>query len=236
MCLKTMIANAYHVGLDWNWFIQEVNQVLQPGDKLLDAGAGECKWREHFPQAEYIGLDYKVGDPTWDFSQVMIEADLNDHIPMPDNSVDVVVSIQVLEHLSNPQQAVKEMTRVLKPGGHLFMTTPFCQHEHQQPYDFYRYTQFGLQHLCGQAGLNVNYIKPMGGYFMLLREQLTHAHHSRFFMGNPLLNLLSWLPRQLVKLLTLGILPPILTTLDGLDKTPTLTLGYTTHAIKPPSQ
>lgn len=232
MCLRKMIKRWYQVGLDWEWFREEVRSVLKPGDVLLDAGAGECKWAEHFPEAKYIGLDYKVGDATWDFGKVQIEADLNEHIPLEENSVDTIISIQVLEHLSNPQQAMREMARVLKPGGQLFLTTPFYQAEHQVPYDFYRYTRYGLRHLAEQAGLEVLEIRPLGGYFMVMRDHLPHLHAARFYNSNSCLSLATWLPRQLLKVLSVVILPPFLYMLDKLDTEQTATLGYYTRVRK----
>ncbi len=223
----------YEVGLDWGWFLNEVRSAVKPGDKLLDAGAGECKWGEHFPDVDYISLDYKVGDEEWDFSPVQIHANLNESIPLEDNSIDAIISIQVLEHLSNPQQALNEMFRVLKPGGHLFFTTPLCYQEHQQPWDFFRYTRYGLRHITEAAGFDVTYIKAQGGYFMLMRNMLMQFHNAQYFSSSPLIKLLSWLPRQIIKVFTLVLLPPILKLLDTLDTTQEFTLGYTTRAVKP---
>lgn len=234
MRLPRFMQRWYRTGLDWGWYLAEVRQVIRPGDTLLDAGAGECKWAEHFPECHYIGLDYKVGDPAWDFSRVQIEANLNEHIPLEDSSVDLIISIQVLEHLSDPHVAMREMARVLKPGGHLFLSTPFFYHEHQQPYDFYRYTRYGLRHLVEQAGLQVDYVTPMGGYFMLMREQLAYMHNSRFFRHLPVgLKLLLWPVRQLVKFWNLAVMPPVLYCLDKLDQDREFTIGHTTHAVKP---
>jgi SAM-dependent methyltransferase len=222
----------YAVGLDWDWFLKEVQSVIKPGNTLLDAGAGECKWRDNFTDCNYISLDYKVGDRSWDYRHIDIEADLNKEIPMPDESVDIVISIQVLEHLSNPQQALKELSRVLRPGGHIFLTTPFAYQEHQQPFDYYRYTRYGMQYLLEQANLSPLLIQPMGGYFMLLREYLSHFHTPVFYKHSPGLQILSWLPLQLIKILNLAILPPILYFLDSLDTEQTFTLGHIVHAQK----
>ena len=234
MSIRAAIKRWYRVGLDWDWFLAEVRGALFPGAVLLDAGAGECKWSEKFPDVQYIGLDAKVGDPTWDFGQVQIEADLNESIPMPDNSVDVVITIQVMEHLNRPQVAAREFARVLKPGGHVFATTPFFYQEHQQPYDFYRYTRYGLRYLFEQAGLEVRYIEPMGGFFMMLRDQLPTGHARRFMVGRPGWQAaLLWLPRQISRVLTVLILPPLLYALDKLDTERIHTLGHTVHAVKP---
>jgi SAM-dependent methyltransferase len=233
MSISGRIKRWYRVGLDWDWFLGEVRAVLKPGDVLLDAGAGEGKWAVHFPECQYIGLDAKVGDASWDFSGIQLEADLNREIPLESDSVDAIISIQVLEHLSHPQQALREMARVLKPGGHIFLTTPFSAPEHQQPYDFYRYTRYGLRHLCEQAGLEVLEIRPMGGYFMLLREQLCYFHAPAFYQAYPILNALTWLPRQALKFWNLAVMPPLLYALDKLDREQTHTIGHAVRARKP---
>ena len=227
------LRDLYRVGLDWQFFLDEVRAEVKPGETMLDAGAGECKWRENFPECNYIGLDYKVGDATWDFSKVLLEANLNEKIPLEDTSVDVVICIQVLEHLSEPKQALREMARVLKPGHCVFLTTPFCQAEHQQPYDFYRYTRYGLAYLAREAGLEVCYIKPMGGYFLLMRDLLTQMHHVQFYNASPWINIISWPWRMALKVLNVALMPPILALLDKLDTHPALTLGYMTKARKP---
>ena len=67
-----------------------------------------------------------------------------------DSSVDAVFCLEVLEHVRNPFLAAKEITRVLKPGGLLVGSTPFCLGEHDSPHDYFRYTRYGLIHLFSQ--------------------------------------------------------------------------------------
>jgi SAM-dependent methyltransferase len=78
---------------------------------------------------------------------------------------DVVVCTEVLEHVPNPHQVVAELSRLLKAGGALYVSVPFSAREHQIPYDFFRYTQYGLRHLFEQAGLDVEFIRPIRGDF-----------------------------------------------------------------------
>jgi SAM-dependent methyltransferase len=64
-------------------------------------------------------------------------------IPLADGSVDAVVVQAVLEHVVDPARIVAEILRVLKPGGHVYAETPFLQHVHEGPYDFWRFTESG---------------------------------------------------------------------------------------------
>lgn len=63
------------------------------------------------------------------------------------NSVDIFFCMEVLEHVKNPFNAIKEIQRVLKPGGIIIGSTPFVFPIHDEPYDFYRYTKYGLRNL-----------------------------------------------------------------------------------------
>ena len=91
-----------------------------------------------------------------------IVADVCDMNMFADQSVDVIFMVEVLEHVKTPQLALDEMHRVLKPGGRLFLSTPFILPIHDAPYDFYRYTQFGLAHLF-RSFQSVS-IKPRNDY------------------------------------------------------------------------
>ena len=84
-------------------------------------------------------------------------------MPIEDAAFDAVLCTQVLEHLEWPRESVKEMYRVLKPGGTLYMTVPMASPEHQVPYDFFRYTSYGLESICKNAGFQQIKITPFGG-------------------------------------------------------------------------
>jgi SAM-dependent methyltransferase len=68
-------------------------------------------------------------------------------IPLADRSVDAVVVQAVLEHLVDPQQAVREIRRVLREDGLVYAETPFLQQVHAGPYDFIRFTSSGHRYL-----------------------------------------------------------------------------------------
>lgn len=74
-------------------------------------------------------------------------------IPLPDCSVDLVISQETLEHVSDPQQVVREITRVLRPGGMLYLQVPFVIGFHPAPVDYWRFSAQGIVRLAESGGL-----------------------------------------------------------------------------------
>jgi SAM-dependent methyltransferase len=101
---------------------------------------------------------YRVGGPPRDAKVVCVDiapgagvdlvADAHDMHMVPDNSVDCVVTISMLEHVRYPQKIVKEIHRILKPGGIIYVSVPFVFPFHSDPYDFYRFSCQGVAVLC----------------------------------------------------------------------------------------
>src|SRR5437764_602685 len=118
--------------------------------KVLDVGCGSKPYRELFTVDSYIGLDTARSGHDHSHSQVDVEYD-GEVFPFADAEFDSVVCFQVLEHVFHPEQFLGEIRRVLRPGGKLLLTVPFVWDEHEQPYDFARYSSFGLRHLL-EAG------------------------------------------------------------------------------------
>lgn len=142
--------------------VKAVAQTLPPDSLVLDAGAGECAYKHMFSHCKYRSIDLGVGDLNWNYSALDYIGPL-DKMPIEDGIFDAVLCTQVLEHLEKPKESVAEMFRVLKPGGTLFLTVPLAQGEHQAPYDYFRYTSYGLKHICALAGFGNIEIKPLGG-------------------------------------------------------------------------
>ncbi len=198
---------------------------------VLDAGSGEGRFAHHFTQHLYIGLDLGIGNRNWDYSQLHLQADLA-AIPLVSSSVDTVLNIQVLEHVPGPDRVLAEIHRVLRPGGHLYLTAPQGWHEHQQPHDYFRFTRYALQSLLERAGFQDVYIQPLGGYFQYLGHRLTYIPKILFTdrAGFPRVALL---PLELLSLFVFCFLTPILCFyLDRLDRKQEFTLGYRCVALK----
>ena len=81
-----------------------------------------------------------------DYENVDIVCDIH-HLPFKDNSIDAVMSLAVLEHVREPALVLKEVHRVLKPGGRVFSLIPFMQPFHASPHDYQRYTLPGIEFL-----------------------------------------------------------------------------------------
>lgn len=129
--------------------------------KLLDAGAGKLSYRhlvKPFCQ-EYRSMDFVPTHPELDYV-----ADIQT-MPVADASFDTVLSAEVLEHVPDPEKALREIIRVLKPGGKLVMSIPHLMYLHNEPHDFYRYTKYGLRTLLERVGFTIEYLEPSGGIF-----------------------------------------------------------------------
>jgi len=156
-------------------FLDRAAAEVSQGSMVLDAGAGDGRYSLHFKHANYESADIcKLERP---YSEITYVCNLND-IPVEDNRYDAIICTQVLEHINEPSEVLAEFNRVLKPGGKLYLTAPLYYPEHEIPYDFYRYTQFGFQHLFKKAGFTVNNIEWLEGYFMTLANQLWIAFES----------------------------------------------------------
>jgi SAM-dependent methyltransferase len=152
-------------------FVKEVSALLPAGSSLLDAGAGECAYKQWFAQQRYTAIDAAIGEMAWNYSNLAIMGAL-DKLSFAGGSFDAVLCTQTLEHLQTPAENVAEMGRVLKPGGRLFLTAPFAHPEHQAPYDYFRYTSFALKMICLRAGFSDVLLEPFGGTFTRMAYEL----------------------------------------------------------------
>jgi SAM-dependent methyltransferase len=142
---------------------------LPEGALVLDAGAGYQPYRDHFSHCRYEAADFEAVDKPYAKSTYV--CDLT-HIPVEDARFDAIVFSQVMEHLPDPLAVLKELRRVLKPGGVMFYSGPFWFEEHEKPYDFYRYTSFALQHLFQKAAFQIEDLRWLEGYLGTVTKQL----------------------------------------------------------------
>lgn len=192
---------------------------LAPGARVLDAGAGEGSYRDHFGAQRYCGLDLGVGDGAWDYSKLDVLGDLSS-LPFREGAFEATLNVVTLEHVREPGRVLDELFRVLMPGGRILIVAPHEWEEHQQPHDYFRYTRYGLRYLLERAGFREIQVEPVGGFFRLLSRRLFNA--------------LQFFPGPLAVVAALFFAPPalLLPLLDPLDKKRNFTLGYICTARK----
>lgn len=158
-------------------FLAEQARAMKPASRVLDVGAGEAPYRELFAEQAYVTLDYADTPHSG-------EVDLRgaaDAIPAVDGSFDAIVCTQVLEHVPRPLQALHEFHRVLRPGGVLMATVPFAWEEHETPFDFFRYTRYGIEQLLADAHFEEIEVRPRTDCFTTLAQLVLNA---RWAMGS----------------------------------------------------
>ena len=121
--------------------------------KTLDVGCGTKPYAHLYRSAEYVGLE--IDTPQ---NRIKNDADYfydGNKFPFENASFDSVVANEVFEHVFNPDQFLSEALRVLKPKGNMLLTIPFVWDEHEQPYDFARYSSFGIKSLLKKHGFEI---------------------------------------------------------------------------------
>jgi glycosyltransferase involved in cell wall biosynthesis len=157
-------------------FVAATIASLPDGSRTADIGAGSAPFRELFDHLDYLTVDrpQSLHADASDFD-VVASADA---IPLDDESLDAILCTQVLEHLSEPADALTEFARLLKPEGKLFLTAPLVWEEHEKPDDYFRYTRSGLDHLLKKAGFEHIEITARTDCFSTLAQLLRNARWS----------------------------------------------------------
>lgn len=131
---------------------------------VLDAGAGRLTYAKRLGafSKRVVSIDRDRIHPG-----LSAAADL-ERLPFPKRSFDSVFCSQVLEHVPNPMLVLLEFYRILRPGGELILSVPHLAYLHNEPHDYYRYTEYGLRHLLHHAGFEVTELRWSGGVLSFL--------------------------------------------------------------------
>lgn len=143
--------------------------------KTIDFGAGTAKYRNLIKPhtSEYTTFDIVAGE------HIDIVGDaLNP--PFSDNSFDTVLSTQTLEHVEQPWIVVREIHRMLKPGGICIATAPFLVPYHADPHDYFRYTVQGMESLFKNYGFTIEESGRYGNTPAVLAEMIHFSHFSHY--------------------------------------------------------
>lgn len=214
------------------WISQQAVK-LPAGTKVLDVGAGSCPYRDLFAHCEYRAQDLAPlrGDQLrhGGYGQLDYVSDLA-AIPVPDASFGAVLCTEVLEHHPDPITVVKELARILEPGGKLILTAPLGSGIHQEPYHYYGgYTPWWYERFLGAAGFKDISIEPNEGSLRFFAQESLRfvLTTNPFKMDLPFVIRLLWFPVWMVLLPLLGLVVPILCKfLDRFDRERRFTVGY----------
>jgi|SRR6267378_1219323 len=167
-------------GTDANWYFSAVTYSLYKAihpvikqyakGKLLDAGAGHLQFKPllmmHASHYDSLDVERRHGD-------VDRLGDIQDMASIGSETYDTVFCNQVLEHVPSPWKALREIHRILKPHGVLILSAPHLSRLHEEPSDYYRYTQHGFRHLLSQAGFADIRTTTAGGLLSFLFHQVS---------------------------------------------------------------
>jgi SAM-dependent methyltransferase len=142
------------------------------GWAVVDMGCGNCPHEETVTQrgARYDGADFPGN------AHAKLTCAPDGRVPAADGSYDAVMSVQVLEHVEEPQAYLAEARRLLKPGGKLILSTHGIWVYHPEPLDYWRWTAPGLKLELERAGFKVlkmsGLIGMLGAGLQLIQDQV----------------------------------------------------------------
>lgn len=133
---------------------------------VIDLGCGTRPYaREILSYADrHIGVDWQN---SLHRAQPDIVADLNKPLPLQDEAIDCVVAFEVLEHIAEPAVMLAEANRILRPNGRLLLSVPFQWWIHEAPWDYQRFTRYGLEYQLRKAGFTSISIHPTSGFWSM---------------------------------------------------------------------
>ena len=177
--------------------------------RVLDVGCGQKPYVGFFSASEYVGLELDTPE-----NRRKNNADRfydGRHFPFADFEFDTVLCSQVLEHIFEPSDFLAEIHRVLRPHGVLVLTAPFVWDEHEQPYDYARYSSFGLKYLLSKHGFRVETeqktLADVSALFQLGNAYLYKVTRTRFALLNLALTAVLMAPVSLLGALLGRVLP-----------------------------
>jgi SAM-dependent methyltransferase len=217
-------------------WLEKILLKIPEKSKILDAGAGTQRYRKYCKHLKYVSQDFGEydgkGDDTalqmgeFDYGKLDIISDITS-IPEPDASFDAIMCVEVLEHLPEPIQAIKEFSRLLKPNGHLIITAPFCSLTHFAPYHFSTgFNKYWYEKHLAEYELHPTEITQNGNFFEFLAQEVYRMPYiaSRYSHSKP----------NPIEFLSIFIFQKMLLHFSKKDtgSSELLCFGYHIHAIK----
>ena len=190
--------------------------------RLVDIGCGDKPYKKLISPfvTAHVGVDHH--ETLHGKSEIDIFGSAYT-VPEPDSSFDSAICTAVLEHLEEPEVALRECYRLLKSGGCAIYSVPFIWHIHEEPRDFFRFSKFGLEYLFKKVGFEILELNALSGFWVTFGQLFVYNLH-RFNRGP-----LRWL--HLIDVIGL-IIQAVALGLDKIDKSERWTWMYIVVARK----
>lgn len=222
-----------------NEWVAAQARAVEPRSRVLDVGAGSAPYRGAFAHCDYRTHDFAKLTPdqilNGAYSHIDYVSDAR-ALPVEDGSFDVILCTEVLEHVPEPIEVVKEFSRVLRAGGRLILTAPLGSGLHQEPFHFYGgYTPFWYHTFLQQAGfVDINVESNCGSFRFFGQEALRFARDSApWRLPMPWALRAVWLPFWALLFPVLALaMPAVGALLDRYDRDKRFTVGYHVTAIR----
>jgi ubiquinone/menaquinone biosynthesis C-methylase UbiE len=193
------------------WVAQKLAEVPRNW-RILDAGAGEQQYRKFCSHLQYVSQDFAQYNPSevkrglqmpqWDYGKLDIVCDIT-QIPEPDQSFDAVMCLEVLEHVPDPIAALREVSRLVRKGGRLIVSAPFCSMTHFAPYHFSTgFSRFFYEKHLPDNGLKILELTANGNYFEYVAQELRRVQSTAAkYAGGHTTRIERWATKVLLKML-----------------------------------
>ncbi len=161
------------------WVTKKLSE-MPAGARIMDVGAGPQPYRKYCKHLEYVSQDFAAYDGKGDgaalqakefsYNGLDIVSDICS-IPEPDESFDAILCTEVFEHIPDPPSALKEFFRLLKPGGKIILTAPFCSLTHFSPFHFTSgFNSYWWKYWLQRMAFSNFVVTPCGGFFDFIAQ------------------------------------------------------------------
>jgi SAM-dependent methyltransferase len=159
----------------YNWYangllMRNVDQLGRAlgGNLVIDVGCGEQPYRPSLQGFKrYVGFDSVDAVDRGESADVLGDALV---LPFRDGCADAILCTEVIEHVKDPAGMLAEFARVLAPDGSVLLTSPFTWHLHDEPHDYWRFTEYGLRLIFERAGFRVMALRATNGFLGALLQ------------------------------------------------------------------